>query len=186
VGAEVTSSTAALTNAFKVGDKVQLIAAGAQGEVMTVHGITSDGRISVFSSMCSTETLHDHLDFVKWPNPWTFSEAAQVAMEEAPVSHIPEVAPEATPIASNFLDDLIAKAHRALEFQTGGSHYQRGTIQPIEFFHDNDIPFAEASAMKYIYRWKSKGGKQDLQKAIQICLQLIAMEDRKAIRKANQ
>jgi hypothetical protein len=133
--------------------------------------------------MHSSETLLDAADFDPWPNPWAQVEENHVAEKEIKAT-VYETPPSPPPV--NFLDDLIAKAHRALEFQTGGSHYQRGTIQPIEFFHDNDIPFAEASAMKYIYRWKSKGGKQDLQKAIQICLQLIAMEDRKAARKAAQ
>jgi hypothetical protein len=168
-----------IVNNFKPGDKVQFLSQPS-GEVMTVHGVTSDGRISVFSSMYSTETLHDAALFSPWPNPWSLIEEQHVSEKDSPK------VTEEVPVVGNFLDDLIAKAHKALEFQTGGSHYQRGTIQPIEFFHDNDIPFAEASAMKYIYRWKSKGGKQDLQKAIQICLQLIAMEDRKAIRKANQ
>ena len=87
---------------------------------------------------------------------------------------------------TDFIDQAMARATEALNFQTGGSNYLRGTIQPIEFFHDNSIPFAEASAMKYLFRWRDKGGVQDLKKVIQICLQLIAMEGRQEARREAQ
>ena len=102
-------------------------------------------------------------------------------------SHVSEATFVATPISppqGDFLDQLIKRAEDALRVQTGGSHYQRGTIQPIEFFHDSSIPFAEASVMKYAYRWRDKGGVQDLKKAIQVLLQIIAMEERRAVRVA--
>lgn len=71
--------------------------------------------------------------------------------------------------------------------QIGGSHYRRPgcTIQPIEFFHDNGIPYPEASAMGYLFRWRDKGGIDDLKKAISTITQLIAMEERKKARLAQ-
>jgi len=54
----------------------------------------------------------------------------------------------------------------ALEKQVGGNHYKDFKIQPIEFITVNDIPFCEANAIKYICRWKRKGGIEDLDKAI--------------------
>jgi hypothetical protein len=80
--------------------------------------------------------------------------------------------------------DLISRAQETLSMQIGGSHYRRpgATIQPIEFFHDNGIPYPEASAMGYLFRWRDKGGVSDLKKAISTITQLIAMEDRKKAR----
>lgn len=86
--------------------------------------------------------------------------------------------------SSDPIMDLINRAQETLSMQIGGSHYRRpgATIQPIEFFHDNGIPYPEASAMGYLFRWRDKGGVNDLKKAISTITQLIAMEDRKKAR----
>ena len=49
--------------------------------------------------------------------------------------------------------------------QIGGSHYLKMKIQPSEFANENNLPFAEGNAIKYICRHKYKGGKEDLKKA---------------------
>jgi len=43
-------------------------------------------------------------------------------------------------------------------------HYDM-TIQPVEFIIANDIPFIEGNIIKYICRYKEKGGISDLEKA---------------------
>lgn len=53
----------------------------------------------------------------------------------------------------------------ALEKQVSGNHYKSLKIQPIEFIHANGIPFAEGSIIKYVTRWRDKGGVTDLEKA---------------------
>jgi hypothetical protein len=53
-----------------------------------------------------------------------------------------------------------------LETQIGGKHYKDFVIQPVEFCHVNNIPYIEATAIKYLCRWRSKGGFEDLDKAI--------------------
>ena len=53
----------------------------------------------------------------------------------------------------------------ALNKQVGGDHYKRFIIQPVEFCYHNEIPYLEATAIKYLCRWRDKGGLQDLQKA---------------------
>jgi hypothetical protein len=55
---------------------------------------------------------------------------------------------------------------RALARQVGGNHYKDFKIQPAEFCYRNNIPYLEATAIKYLCRWKLKGGVQDLDKAI--------------------
>lgn len=64
----------------------------------------------------------------------------------------------------------------ALNEQVGGGHYKGYKIQPIEFFHANNIPFAEASVCKYAIRHRDKNGKADLLKAIHILQIIIELE----------
>lgn len=66
----------------------------------------------------------------------------------------------------------------ALKKQEGGSHYKGYTIQPIEYIHANGIPFTEGSVIKYVTRWKDKGGVADLRKAIHFLELLIELETR--------
>ncbi len=54
----------------------------------------------------------------------------------------------------------------ALEKQIAGNHYKKFTIQPAEFCHVNGIGYLEATAIKYLCRWRDKGGFEDLDKAI--------------------
>jgi hypothetical protein len=54
----------------------------------------------------------------------------------------------------------------ALTGQVGGSHYKDMDIQPIEIFKAMGIleEACVANVIKYIMRYKKKGGKQDLEK----------------------
>lgn len=53
----------------------------------------------------------------------------------------------------------------ALDKQVGGEHYKSKGIQPVEYIMANNIGFCEGSAIKYLTRWKDKGGIEDLKKA---------------------
>lgn len=65
-----------------------------------------------------------------------------------------------------------------LEVQVAGNHYKKLKIQPIEYIHANGIPFAEGSAIKYLTRWRDKGGIKDLEKARHFIDLLIELETR--------
>lgn len=54
---------------------------------------------------------------------------------------------------------------KALETQIGGNHYKDMNIQPLEFIMANNMPYCEANIIKYVCRYKSKNGLQDLLKA---------------------
>ena len=54
----------------------------------------------------------------------------------------------------------------ALERQVGGSHYRDLRFQPIEYIIKNELGFCEGNIVKYITRWKLKGGREDLEKVI--------------------
>tara|TARA_R110000796_G_scaffold42012_9_gene104165 strand:- start:3862 stop:4065 length:204 start_codon:yes stop_codon:yes gene_type:complete len=49
--------------------------------------------------------------------------------------------------------------------QIGGNHYKEMNIQPIEYIVANNIPYREANIIKYVSRYQSKNGLEDLRKA---------------------
>ena len=48
----------------------------------------------------------------------------------------------------------------------GSEHYRDLKIQPSQFTHKNELPFAEGNVIKYIWRHAKKGKKDDILKAI--------------------
>lgn len=52
-----------------------------------------------------------------------------------------------------------------LDIQEGGDHYKNWTIQPVEFAMANRLDLCQANVIKYVCRFRSKGGKEDLLKA---------------------
>ena len=54
---------------------------------------------------------------------------------------------------------------KSFKKQVGGSHYKNYKIQPVEFIIKNNIGFVEGNIIKYILRFKEKGGAVDLEKA---------------------
>jgi hypothetical protein len=77
-----------------------------------------------------------------------------------------------------------AEAKRAanpLDVQVAGDHYKSLKIQPVEYIHANQIPFIEGCVIKYVSRWKNKGGINDLQKAKHFIELLIELEIRKGV-----
>tara|TARA_R110000823_G_scaffold69573_4_gene160921 strand:- start:1729 stop:2079 length:351 start_codon:yes stop_codon:yes gene_type:complete len=65
-----------------------------------------------------------------------------------------------------------------LSKQVDGGHYKDMKIQLIEYIHANNIPFAEGCAIKYLTRWRTKGGIKDLEKAKHFIELLIELETR--------
>lgn len=72
----------------------------------------------------------------------------------------------------------LTSAPSPLARQEGGGHYKDLKIQPIEYIHANGIPFAEGSVIKYVTRWRAKGGIKDLEKARHFIDLLIELESR--------
>ena len=66
----------------------------------------------------------------------------------------------------------------ALDVQIGGVHYAAKAIQPVQYIHANDIGFFEGNVIKYVTRWKDKGGLEDLRKAKHYIELLLELEDR--------
>lgn len=66
----------------------------------------------------------------------------------------------------------------ALEVQVEGSHYKTCAIQPVEFIHANNLPFIEGNCIKYLVRWRDKGGIKDLEKVKHYIDLLIELESK--------
>jgi hypothetical protein len=81
------------------------------------------------------------------------------------------------PLANEQLKEL--KKTSALHRQEGGSHYKDCPIQPIEYINANNLGFSEGNVVKYVTRWKSKGGIADLRKAVHHLELLIELESKK-------
>ena len=65
----------------------------------------------------------------------------------------------------------------ALDVQISGNHYKDLKIQPVEYIHANGIGYFEGNIIKYVSRWRAKGGNADLLKArhyIDLLLELEA------------
>lgn len=64
----------------------------------------------------------------------------------------------------------------SLGAQVGGAHYKSRNIQPVEYAYANSLDFFEGSVVKYITRWRDKGGISDLEKAKHFIEMLIELE----------
>jgi len=54
----------------------------------------------------------------------------------------------------------------ALDKQPGGSHYKKYKIQPVEYTVANNLSFLAGNVIKYVTRYKDKGGAEDIRKAM--------------------
>lgn len=65
---------------------------------------------------------------------------------------------------------------KSLDTQIGGNHYKDMPIQPIEFAMKNRLNPCQTKIIKYVCRYPSKNGKEDLLKAKHIIDLLIEFE----------
>lgn len=67
----------------------------------------------------------------------------------------------------------------ANEIQIGGDHYKEKTIQPWDFIAANQLGYFEGNIVKYVSRWRDKGGINDLKKARHYLDKLIELSETK-------
>ncbi len=68
------------------------------------------------------------------------------------------------------------KNNKPTDVQVGGDHYKSAKIQPVEYIHANKLGFMEGCVVKYVTRYKSKNGIEDLKKAKHYIDLLIELE----------
>lgn len=64
----------------------------------------------------------------------------------------------------------------ALDTQVGGNHYKKLKIQPMEYSMANGLDACQHTIIKYVTRFRDKGGIADLEKAKHTLDMLIEFE----------
>jgi hypothetical protein len=64
------------------------------------------------------------------------------------------------------------------EIQVGGKHYKKCVIQPWDYVIANDLDYFQGSIIKYVTRWKDKGGVEDLRKALHFLEKYIEVKEK--------
>ena len=72
---------------------------------------------------------------------------------------------------------------RADDLQVSGNHYKDMAIQPWELMesvltHEEFVGYLKGNVIKYVSRWKDKGGVDDLRKAQHYLTKLIEVNTR--------
>ena len=133
------------TNKFKVGDEVEIVKLDK-----TIQHFGGEGILSPVGTK-------------------TFVTYVYVTGEEVKID---------TDMCSYHADDLTliknealeSKPYNPLNAQEGGGHYKNRGIQPLEYTMQNNLSFCEGNVVKYISRYKSKNGIEDLAKVIHYAL----------------
>lgn len=130
---------------FKVGDKVKVIKSNNTDEWFDVE------RDDIFGIVAS---VHNYAYYVKidgyesiYDNGWFAFDSKHLELVEIQVEH-----------------------YNPLVSQEGGGHYKDKGIQPLEYTMKNNLSFCEGNVVKYISRYKSKNGIEDLAKVIHYAL----------------
>jgi hypothetical protein len=61
--------------------------------------------------------------------------------------------------------------------QEGGEHYKKQKIQTWDYIAANGLGYFEGNIIKYVSRWKEKGGLEDLKKARHYLDKLIEVSE---------
>ena len=67
----------------------------------------------------------------------------------------------------------------ANEQQVAGKHYKDKAVQPWDYIYANNLCYFTGNCVKYVSRWKDKGGVDDLKKARHYLDKLIELEEGK-------
>lgn len=72
-------------------------------------------------------------------------------------------------------DQYMVKAN---DIQHGGDHYKKfGDLQPWDVILAWNLGYLEGTALKYIARWRDKGGVEDIKKAIHFLQKFVEVHE---------
>lgn len=57
----------------------------------------------------------------------------------------------------------------SLDKQVGGGHYKALSVQPITYIQSNKLDYCQGNVVKYVTRYPTKNGREDLEKAAHYC-----------------
>ena len=83
--------------------------------------------------------------------------------------------------APKFLNETLnaPEPTSAMDNQIGGDHYKSMPIQPMEFSMANQLDACQHTVIKYVTRFRVKGGVEDLRKAQHVIDMLIEFEQKR-------
>ena len=146
-------------NKFKVGDKVQVIKDNCTKEWFTVEDQYIDGVVvqvnpkekedRYYVKIKGFEGIYDDGCFAFNDKHLKLIETCETFSEQ---------------------DKTESQTYNPLVAQEGGGHYKNRGIQPLEYTMQNNLSFCEGNVVKYISRYKSKNGIEDLAKVIHYAL----------------
>lgn len=85
--------------------------------------------------------------------------------------------PEIEPKVLSQEDYIKAIGTDPLSEQVGGNHYKTLKIQPMEYSMANKLDACQHTIIKYVTRFREKGGRADLEKAKHTIDLLIQLEN---------
>ena len=97
-------------------------------------------------------------------------------MKPDPISTITKYKEEPVVQKLEELADQTVTAKTAFDTQIDGNHYIKLAIQPMEYSFKNNLNCLQHTIVKYVTRYKDKGGLADLQKARHCIDMLIQLE----------
>lgn len=66
----------------------------------------------------------------------------------------------------------------ANDIQHGGDHYKKyGNLQPWDVITAWNLGYLDGTALKYIARWRDKGGVEDIKKAIHFLEKFVEVHE---------
>ena len=133
-------------NKFRVGDEVEIVSLQGTDGI----GFRGDCDVCIGETGVVTEVGVGEMPYTvktnDWVWSWFWSENNLKLVNEETQTYNPLIA------------------------QEGGGHYKNRGIQPLEYTMKNSLSFCEGNVVKYISRYKSKNGIEDLAKVIHYAL----------------
>lgn len=84
------------------------------------------------------------------------------------------------PVSEETLKEVNKFMSTVNNIQHGGTHYKEKPVQPWDYIAANGLGYFEGNVVKYVSRWRDKGGVEDLRKARHYLDKLIELETRDA------
>lgn len=92
------------------------------------------------------------------------SSISLIHWEPTETKRTPKLSPEEYASLHN-ADEVVTLEDNPLDTQIGGGHYKNLVIQPMEYSMKNKLNACQHTVIKYVTRFRDKGGIEDLNKA---------------------
>ena len=104
---------------------------------------------------------------------YTYKQVEEVQQTGETPEGQPSIIPGAKLTTNEYMDKITG---RTLPDNISPQHYQQGNIQVLDFITDQKFTYLEGNIVKYICRYKTKNGLEDLEKAEYYLSELIELQ----------